>query len=198
LILPTVEAVQRLGKAGPAYFIVLYILAVVALIPGAWLTVAGGAVFGVAPSVVYSLIGGTVGSTAAFLLGRYTARDSIARRLASMPRLRAVERAVSVEGRRVVLLLRLSPIAPFNFLNYVLGLTTISVSDFVIASVGMIPSTLIYAYSGALLREAALAAGQAHAPRSTSYYAMLVMGLVATLAVTLVVTRTARRALHEV
>jgi hypothetical protein len=56
----------------------------------------------------------------------------------------------------------------------------------------------MYAYSGALAREAALAAGQAHTPRSTSYYAMLGMGLAATVAVTLVVGRAARRALDDV
>ena len=53
-----------------------------------------------------------------------------------MPRFVAIERAVSARGRRIVLLLRLSPVVPFNFLNYALGLTTISVWDFVFASLG--------------------------------------------------------------
>ena len=86
--------------------------------------------------MVYALIGATLGSTGAFLLGRYVARRLVARRLAAMPRFVAIERAVSARGRRIVFLLRLSPVVPFNFLNYALGLTTISVWDFVVASLG--------------------------------------------------------------
>ena len=94
------------------------------------------------------MIGATLGSTAAFLIGRYVARRTVTRRLASMPRFAAIERAVSAQGRRIVFLLRLSPVIPFNFLNYVLGVTTISVLDFVVASIGTIPGTIVYAYGG--------------------------------------------------
>ena len=115
-----------------------------------------------------------------------------------MPRFVAIERAVSARGRRIVFLLRLSPLIPFNFLNYALGLTTISVWDFVIASLGTIPGTFVYAYAGKVTGEALAISGQAEVPKNASYYALLIAGLVATVAATTVVSRTARRALQDV
>ena len=197
-LLSIVAHIQSLGPAAPIAFIGIYALAVVALIPASLLTIAGGAVFGLIRGVIYALIGATLGSTAAFLLGRYVARRLVARRLAAMPRFAAIERAVSARGRRIVFLLRLSPVVPFNFLNYALGLTTISVWDFVIASLGTIPGAFVYAYAGKVTGEALALAGQAQVPKNASYYAFLVAGLVATLAATTVVTRTARRALQDV
>jgi uncharacterized membrane protein YdjX (TVP38/TMEM64 family) len=115
-----------------------------------------------------------------------------------MPRFVAIERAVSARGRRIVFLLRLSPVVPFNFLNYALGLTTISVWDFVVASLGTVPGAFVYAYAGKVTGEALALAGKAEVPKNASYYAVLLAGLVATIAATTVVTRTARRALQDV
>ena len=179
-------------------FILIYASAVVALIPASLLTIAGGAVFGLIRGVIYSLIGATLGSTAAFLIGRYVARRLVAKRLVAMPRFVAIERAVSARGRRIVFLLRLSPVIPFNFLNYALGLTTISVWDFVMASLGTVPGAFVYSYAGKVTGEALAFAGQADVPKDASYYAVLLAGLVATVAATTVVTRTARRALQDV
>jgi uncharacterized membrane protein YdjX (TVP38/TMEM64 family) len=197
-LLPMVSAVHALGAAGPLLFIGLYAVAVVALVPASWLTIAGGAVFGLVPGIVYGLVGAILGSTLAFLLGRHAARRVVERRLASMPRMAAIERAVSARGLRIVFLLRLSPIAPFNLLNYALGLTTISVLDFTVASLGMIPATIVYTYAGKVAGEALALAGQAEVVKDSSYYLVLLAGLVATVAATAVVTRTARRALRDV
>jgi uncharacterized membrane protein YdjX (TVP38/TMEM64 family) len=198
VLLSVVAHIQSVGAAAPVAFILIYTIAVVALIPASLLTIAGGAVFGLLPGVVYALIGATLGSTAAFLLGRHVARRLVAKRLAAMPRFVAIERGVSARGRRIVFLLRLSPVVPFNFLNYALGLTTISVWDFVLASLGTVPGTFVYAYAGKVTGEALALAGKAEVPKNASYYAVLLAGLVATIAATTVVTRTARRALQDV
>ena len=197
-LLDIVAHIQRFGPAAPIAFIAIYAFAVVALIPASLLTIAAGAVFGLVRGVIYALIGATLGSTTAFLLGRYVARRLVARRLAAMPRFNAIEQAVSARGRRIVFLLRLSPVVPFNFLNYALGLTTISVWDFVIASAGTIPGAFVYAYAGKVTGEAIALSGQTQVPRNASYYALLVLGLVATAVATTVVSRTARRALQDV
>ena len=197
-LLGIVAHIQSLGPAAPIAFILIYAFAVVALIPASLLTIAGGAVFGLVRGVIFSLIGATLGSTVAFLLGRYVARRLVARRLAAMPRFQAIEKAVSARGRRIVFLLRLSPVIPFYFLNYALGLTTISAWDFVAASLGTIPGAFVYTYAGMVTGEALALAGKAQVPKNASYYAVLVAGLVATVAATMVVTRTARRALQDV
>jgi uncharacterized membrane protein YdjX (TVP38/TMEM64 family) len=197
-LLPLTAEIRALGPVAPALFVLTYAVAVVALIPASLLTIAGGAVFGLLPGVIYALIGATLGSTAAFLVGRHGAPRFVARRLAAMPRYVAIERAVSANGLRIVLLLRLSPVVPFNFLNYALGMTTISAVDFVLASIGMVPGTIVYAYGGKVAGEALALAGQAQVPRNASYYAVLLAGLAATVAATTVITRTARRALRDV
>ncbi len=190
--------VRQWGLVAPLAFMLLYAVAVVALVPASVLTMAGGAVFGLVRGVAFSFGGALLGSTVAFLLGRYVARRVIERKLATMPRFAAIDRAVSAQGRRIVFLLRLSPIVPFNFLNYALGVTRISIKDFAIASAGMLPGAVMYAYAGKVTGEALALAGQAELPKNSSYYAILVAGLAATLAATTVITRTARRALRDV
>jgi uncharacterized membrane protein YdjX (TVP38/TMEM64 family) len=116
-----------------------------------------------------------------------------------MPRLAAIDRVVCEHGRRIVFLLRLSPISPFNFLNYALGLTTLSVWDFVVASmIGMIPTTIMFAYAGHVAGQAIALAGRAESPYGPSYYVLLVAGLGATVIATAIATRAARRALQDV
>jgi uncharacterized membrane protein YdjX (TVP38/TMEM64 family) len=187
--------VHELGPLGPVAFIVGYALAAVAFVPGSLLTLAAGAVFGVGLGTVYTLIGATFGATGAFLISRHIARGAFQRRMAGVPRFAIIDRAISREGWKVVLLLRLSPVFPFNLLNYALGLTRIRFVDFLIASIGMLPGTLLYTYSGKVVGDiAALASGQSP-PRTTAYYVVLGLGLAATVAVTAVVTRSGRRAL---
>jgi uncharacterized membrane protein YdjX (TVP38/TMEM64 family) len=193
-----VARIHNLGTVAPIAFILIYSVAVIALIPASLLTIAAGAVFGLIKGALYALAGAVIGSAIAFLLGRHAFRHIVARRLATMPRFAAVERAVSAQGRRIVFFLRLSPLVPFNFLNYALGLTTISLTDFLIASIGMIPGTFVYAYGGKVTGEALVLAGQAEVPKNASYYVLLLAGLAATVAATTLVTRTARRALRDV
>jgi uncharacterized membrane protein YdjX (TVP38/TMEM64 family) len=198
ILLDFVAHVDEYGAVAPIAFVLVYAAAVVALIPASILTLAGGAVFGLGRGFVYALAGAMLGSLTAFLLGRHIARRIVARRLETMPRFAAIDRAVCAQGRRIVFLLRLSPFAPFNFLNYALGLTTLSVWDFLLASLGMIPSTVVYSYAGQIAKEALAIAGKAQPPRQASYYAVLVAGLAATIAATTVVTQAARRALRDV
>jgi uncharacterized membrane protein YdjX (TVP38/TMEM64 family) len=189
--------VNGLGVWGPIVFIIGYAVAAVAFVPGSLLTLAAGAIFGLARGVVYVFIAAVLGSSAAFLVSRYLARAAIERRLVSNPRFAAIDRAVGAQGRKIVFLLRLSPVFPFNLLNYGLGLTQVRFADYVSASVGMLPGTLLYVYYGKLAGDVAALAGGAAPEKGPGYYAVLLLGLVATIVVTTLVTRTARRALKE-
>ena len=189
--------VDGLGVWGPAVFIAGYAGATVAFVPGSVLTLAAGAVFGLVRGVAYVMVGATLGASMAFLVARYIARGAIEQRLEGDRRFAAIDRAVGREGRKIVFLLRLSPVFPFNLLNYALGLTNVRFVDYFIACLGMIPGTLLYIYYGKLAGDVALLAGGAAVGRGTEYYAVLGIGLVATVVVTTIVTRTARRALQE-
>jgi len=189
--------VEAQGALGPVVFISGYAAATVVGAPGSILTLAAGAIFGIVAGTLFAFVGATIGATGAFLLARYVARSAIEKRIAADARFAAIDRAVAEQGRWLVFLLRLSPVFPFNLLNYALGLTRVRLGDYVTASVGMLPATLLYVYYGKIIGDVAAAAGGAAPERDAAYYLFIAVGLVATLAVTVAVTRIARRALHE-
>jgi uncharacterized membrane protein YdjX (TVP38/TMEM64 family) len=191
-------AVDGLGPWGPIAFIAAYALACVAFVPASLLTLAAGALFGVVRGTAFVLLGATLGATGAFLIARYVARDWVAKRVMADARFAAIDRAIAQQGRKVVFLLRLSPVIPFNVLNYALGLTQVRVADYVLASIGMLPGTVLYVYSGKLAGVAVGAAGSAAPAKGAGFYAVLGLGLAATIAVTVLVTRTAKRALSDI
>ncbi len=189
--------VETLGVWGPVAFVAGYALATVAFVPGSLLTLAAGAIFGLVKGTLLVFVAAVLGSTLAFLLSRHVARGAIERRVSGDPRFASIDRAVGEQGRRIVFLLRLSPVFPFNLLNYALGLTKVRLSDYVAASVGMLPGTLLYVYYGKLAGDVAALAGGAAVKKDAAYYAVLVLGLAATILVTTMVTRAARSALRQ-
>ncbi len=189
--------VDGLGYWGPLVFVAGYALAVVAMVPGAILTLAGGAIFGLLEGTLYVFAAAFLGSAAAFLVARHLARGAVERRLGGHPRFASIDRAVAQEGLKIVFLLRLSPVFPFNLLNFGLGLTQIRFRDYLTASLGMIPGTVLYVYYGKVVGDVAALAGGVAVDRDAAYYAVMGLGLAATIAVTAIVTRLARRALQQ-
>jgi len=189
--------IDGLGPWGPAAFIALYIAATVLLLPGSILTLGAGAVFGAFRGSIYVSAASTMGATAAFLVGRYLARDRVVRKLQGNARFRAVDGALKSGGWWIVLLLRLSPVFPFNLLNYALGLTDVKLRDYFLASwLGMLPGTIMYVYIGSLAGDLA-GLGAGGRVRTPTEWALYGVGLTATVAVTLYVTRIARSALRQ-
>ena len=181
------------GPLGQAAFVGLYVLACVAFLPGSVLTLGAGAAFGLWKGFVLVSIGSTVGATASFLVGRFLLRDWVSRRLEKIPAFAAVAGAVGQEGWKVVLLTRLSPVLPFNLLNYGYGLTTVGLGEYALASwIGMMPGTLLYVYLGAAAGEAARGGSRTRSPAEWGLYAG---GLAATAVAAWLVGRTAKNAL---
>ena len=181
------------GPAGQVVFVGLYVLACVAFLPGSVLTLGAGAAFGLRKGFILVSIGSTVGAWASFLVGRYLLRDWVSRRLEKVPAFAAVAGAVGQEGWKVVLLTRLSPVLPFNVLNYGYGLTTVGLGEYTLASwIGMMPGTFLYVYLGAAAGEAARGGSRARTPAEWALYAG---GLAATAVAAWLVGRTAKRAL---
>lgn len=189
--------IAGLGPLGPVIFVGLYILACVFLLPGAILTLGAGAVFGFAQGAVAASVGATLGATCAFLVGRYLARDWVARRIAGNDRFRAVDEAVAREGWKIVLLTRLSPAFPFNILNYAFGLTKVGLKQYFFASwIGMIPGMFMYVYIGSLAGDLA-SLGTGNSQRSLGEWILYGVGFAATVVVTVFITRLARQALDK-
>ncbi|MSU50572.1 MAG: TVP38/TMEM64 family protein [Opitutus sp.] len=192
LLREALAGVAALGPWGPVLFVVIYLVATVLFVPGSALTLGAGALFGVGWGSVYVSAGSVLGATAAFLVGRYFARDWVAKKIEGNASFAAVDRAVATEGWKIVGLTRLSPAFPFTLLNYAFGLTRVSLRDYVLASwIGMMPGTVMYVYLGSLAR----AVGERQ--RTPAEWALYGVGLVATIAVTVFVTRLARISLRE-
>ncbi len=193
-----VERIQDMGALGATVFVVAYVAATVLLLPGSILTLGAGFAYGPVYGTLLVMLASNLGANAAFLLGRTVMRERVGRRIAGDARFSAVDAAVGAQGFRVVLLLRLSPLLPFNLLNYALGLTRVRQRDYALASlIGMFPGTLLYVYLGSLVTNVTqLTSGQR--PDSGPWGRVLFWGgLVATVAVTVLITRMARRALDS-
>ena len=197
-LVTVVEWIRGQGPAGTALFAAAYVAAAVLLLPGSVLTIGAGFAYGPLWGFVLISPVSVLAATTAFLLGRTIARDWISRRLGQDPRLAAVDAAVGQSGFKIVLLLRLSPLFPFNVLNYTLGLTRVRLRDFVLGSwIGMLPGTALYVYIGSLVTSASELASDTHPSAGVEGRVLLVVGLVATLAVVVLVTRIARKALKH-
>ena len=197
LLKNALEWIESLGAIGAVAFIGIYIVATVAFLPGSILTLGAGVVFGVWLGALYVFIGATLGATAAFLVGRYLARNWVAQKIANNDKFNAIDRAVGKEGLKIVVLTRLSPIFPFNLLNYAFGLTGVSIRDYIIGSLGMIPGTLMYVYIGSLAGNLALIGTATQPTNPTLQWTIQIVGFIATIAVTVYVTRIAKQALNE-
>ncbi|MEG3846702.1 TVP38/TMEM64 family protein [Microcoleus sp. herbarium19] len=191
------ESIASLGPWGPAAFILIYIVATVLFIPGSLLTLGSGVLFGVVGGSVCVSIGSVLGATCAFLVGRYLTRDWVSKQIENNQKFKAIDAAVASEGWKIVLLTRLSPIFPFNLLNYAFGVTQVSLRDYFFASwIGMIPGTVMYVYIGSLAGSLA-ALGSSGRSRTAAEWVLYGIGLVATIALTVYATRLAKKALDE-
>ena len=184
------------GARSKIVFFLAYVICTIALVPGSLLTLAAGFAFGPVWGLAVASPGSVAGATGAFLLARTVLRGWAERKTERSRHAQAIQYAVQEESFKVVLLLRLSPVIPFNVLNYVLGVTRVRLRTYVIASaVGMLPGTVWNLYLGSLgmLVVEAASGGEL----GTAHTALIVGGLAATGAVVLLVSRAARRALQR-
>ena len=195
---PVVLWITGLGPWAPVLFILIYIAAAVTLAPAFFLTVAAGAMFGVARGSVYVFIGASLGASAVFAIASPLGRTRWMDRVTRDPRVAAVRTAVVGEGARVMLLLRLSPLVPFNLVNYAFALSGVRYRDFVVALLGMIPAIVMYTYYGMVVGDVAELAAGVGPPRGPEYYTLVAVGLVAIVASTVLISRAARASMAKV
>lgn len=198
LLISALTWIESLGFWGPVMFSLIYIVACVLFIPGSLLTLGAGVLFGVVKGSIYVSIASTLGASACFLIGRYLARDAISKKTAGNATFTAIDEAVGDEGWKVVGLTRLSPVFPFNLLNYGFGLTRVKFRDYILASwIGMMPGTVMYVYIGSLAGDLATLGAGGERAKTTGEWAIQIIGFVATVVVTVYVTKLAKAALAK-
>jgi uncharacterized membrane protein YdjX (TVP38/TMEM64 family) len=184
--------IQAFGVWGVVIFGLVYIIAVIVLAPAGPMTIAAGLAFGAwgFPLVV---IAATIGAALAFLVSRYLAREKVKHLVENRPKFKAVGKAVTEDGWKIVGLLRLSPLVPFNLQNYAFGVTEIGFLPYVVATfVGIMPGTALYIYLGVLGKAAASGQGG-----DAVRWVFFAIGLVATAIVAFIITRKAKASLKE-
>ncbi len=191
--------VGQMGVAGIFIFIGVYVAATVLLTPGAILTIGAGFTFGLWIAFLAVSAGSTLGAALAFLIARFIARDKIEAIAQRNQKFRRIDSAIGREGAKLIFLLRLSPVIPFNLSNYFYGLTGVKFWPYVLASwLGMMPATFLYVYIGTAGKEAvSAAAGSEPIRHGWQYWTFMSVGLAATIAVTIWETKIARDALHK-
>lgn len=183
------------GAWGAVAYAVVYVLCALLFVPGSLLTIGAGFVFGVAWGTLIVSAASTTTAALAFLIARYLARERVARAARKNQKFEAIDRAIAEKGWKVVALLRLSPVVPFSLSNYLYGLTPVRFAPYVLTSwLAMLPATLLYVWLGAAGRAAATAG---RGGRTTGEWVLLGAGLLATVAVTLLLTRSARKQLER-
>jgi uncharacterized membrane protein YdjX (TVP38/TMEM64 family) len=191
------EEIESLGVWGPLLLAAIYVLATLLLLPAWVLTVLAGFLFGVVEGTLTASLASLAAASSTFLLGRTVARDWVRHKLAGSPRFQAIDAAVDRQGFKIVALIRLSPVFPFAFSNYALSLTRIRFRDFFLASwIGMLPLTVFYVYLGSTAQSIVdITTGNSH--HSLGQKLLLAVGLAATIALVVVLTRLARSAMRN-
>mgnify|MGYP006298713305 CR=1 FL=1 len=192
--------IDGLGFLGAIAFIIIYNIATILFIPGSILTMGGGAIFGIFCGSIYVLVAAFLGATIAFIIGRYLSRDWVFKQFEKHPKFQALDEAVVKEGFKIVFLTRLCPLFPFNLLNYGFGVMRVSLKDYILGSLGMIPGTVMYVYLGALAGDIALI-GTAQQPTNweteLAKWAINSIGFLATVGVSVYLTKMAQKILNK-
>lgn len=189
------DSIELWGMWGVVGFIIIYIIATIFLIPGSALTLGAGLIFGVVKGSILVSMASVTGATICFLMGRYWLRNWVEKQIETQPKFKSIDRAVAKEGWKIVGLTRLSPLFPFVFLNYAFGVTKISLKDYFFASwIGMLPGTIMYVYIGSISKTALEATT---GNTDTLRLILNIIGFIATITVTVYITKIAKKALDE-
>lgn len=191
------EWIRNSGRAGVFFYILFYVLATVFFLPGSVLTLGAGAIYGVPAGSLLVSFASTLGALCAFLIGRFAGRSWVSAKIRGNRKFEAMDQAVAKQGWKIVGLTRLSPVFPFNLLNYAFGLTRVSLRDYLLASwIGMMPGTVMYVYIGSVAGDLVRSAS-GEKSYTAAEWILYSVGFLATVVVTVMITRMARKALAE-
>jgi len=183
--------------AGAVAFVLLYALWVTLLLPGIWASMLAGALYGTFWGSLIVQLGASLGAIGAFLLARHRLRGWSRRRLGRFPKLLAIEQAVSREGLKLVVLTRLSPAFPFSLLNLAYGLSEVSLRDYTLGLVAILPGTVLFCALGELAGDVSRFGEVLHGEADAGTWALRILGLAATVGSIGLAGRAARRALER-
>ena len=182
---------------GVFIFIPLYSLWVTLLLPGVWVSMLAGVIYGTWKGSLIVFLGALIGAEIAFVLGRSLFRDFIQKKLYNYPRIQAIQKSISGEGLKLIFLTRLSPVFPFSFLNFAYGLSEVSFRDYTIGLIGILPGTILFCSLGDLAGNLSQFGNVLSGNVDSSQFLIRIVGLLATIATFWLVVRASRNALKD-
>jgi uncharacterized membrane protein YdjX (TVP38/TMEM64 family) len=185
--------VQGAGWIGVVVYMLIYTASTAIGLPATPFSLAAGFLWGTLLGAAVIAPSATLGAVGAFLIGRFLFRNRVQRYVARYAKFDAVNRAIEQGGLGAVVLVRLSPLFPFNALNYGLGLSRLRLRDYALGTlVGISPGCLLFAYVGAGLQTFTT-----DVDTGVGGQALFWTGLLATFGVVTWVSRLARRQLED-
>jgi uncharacterized membrane protein YdjX (TVP38/TMEM64 family) len=200
LVKASLTWVKSLGILAPIAYITLYNLATILLVPGSLMTLGGGILFGLVWGTIYGLIAAFTGALITFLIGRYVAYSWVQKRFCNTSKFKIINAAVASEGLKIVLLTRLCPVIPFNLLNYLFGISQVSLKDYSVGSLGIFPATFMYVYLGTIVGDLAMIDNSTIAMSGTvavMHWGLRIVGFISTVALSIYLTKVARKSLKS-
>ena len=131
-------------------FGLVYVFWVAFLLPGSWLTMMAGFLYGTWLGSLVVFVAAFFGAHLSFYLGRTFLKEWAQKKISNFPKVQILEKAVKREGLKVIILTRLSPLFPFGLLNFTYGLSQVKVRDFTIGMIGILPGSILYCSLGSL------------------------------------------------
>ena len=184
--------VESLGPAGPPLYVIGFAISVALFLPVLPFSLGAGALFGFWTGLLVALLGTTGGASLSFLLARTFLREQVERRMTRRPTFRALDRAITQSGGRIVFLTRLAPIFPFSIINMAYGLTGVRTRSYVAATaLGMIPTSGVFVFLGST------AVDLAEPEEDAIQTSLKIASVVVTLVVIVLLTRFAQKAIRE-
>jgi len=157
----------------------------------------GGFIYGSFMGTIYVFIGATLGALLTFMSGRILLRNWIQGRLNSFPKLQSIEKSITNEGLRLVILSRLSPIFPFGLLNLAYGLSEVKIKDFLIGLIAILPGTFVYCSLGSLAIEVSKFQQVIDNREDLGSFVFSLVGIIATIIIAILVLRLVRESLSK-
>jgi len=178
---------------GVFVFVLIYIFWVSCLLPGSWLSMLSGFLYGtwLGSSVVF--VGAFIGAHLTFYLGRTFLKEWAQKKVSNFPKIQIMEKAVKREGLKVILLTRLSPLFPFGLLNFTYGLSEVKVLDFTLGMIGILPGTILYCSLGSLALKISNFGDVLSGRSETSSFVWSLISILSTISVVILILRSTRK-----
>lgn len=182
----------------PFLYILVQTLATVLIVPGPFLTMAGGFLFGLGPGTLYAVLGTTTGALMAFFVGRKILGERLKERMTRNPRMAKIADQLPRHGWKLIAATRVFPFFPFKIGNFFFGVTPVRASHFFWATlVGVIPYTLLAVYLGSFASDLATMGSEAW-HQKPGHWTVYIIGFVVALSLAALMSLEAKRRLDKV